>query len=218
MRSSSSRSVRPRSCSEWPDSPPARSECGVVDGFEPNLGVNVLGPFLFTNLVLDHIRRRVVILGSLAHRMGAIDFDDPHFNQRKWSKSAAYNQSKLGDLLWAAELSRRVQADRRVLDVQIAHPGWAATPLGNPVGNRALAALLNPVVPLLAQPAGRAAIPILYAATQPLPPGSYVGPGGLGEMRGWPTLVGRSQTAADPDLAARFWELAASETDHADPS
>lgn len=150
--------------------------------------------------------------------MGAIDFDDPHFKQRKWSKSAAYNQSKLGDLLWAAELSRRVQAADRSLDVQLAHPGWAATNMGNPVSDRALAALVNPLVPLLAQPADLAALPTLYAATQPLPPGSYVGPGGLGEMRGWPTLVGRSQAAADPSLAARFWELAAAETDHADPS
>lgn len=90
--------------------------------------------------------------------------------------------------------------------------------MGNPVSDRALAALVNPLVPLLAQPADLAALPTVYAATQPLPPGSYVGPGGLGEMRGWPTLVGRSQAAADPALAARFWELAAAETDHADPS
>jgi len=194
-------------------SPNQRTE--TVDGFESHLGVNVLGPFLFTNLILDRVRRRVVILASMTHRSGKFDFDDPHFRARAWTKAAAYSQSKLADLLWGAELSRRVGADGRDIDVQIAHPGWAATNMGNPVENEILGAILNPFVPLLAQPANRAALPTLYAATQDLPPGSYVGPDGFGELRGYPKLVSRSKTAADPQLAARFWDFATQETQKA---
>nr|MDQ3417044.1 oxidoreductase [Actinomycetota bacterium] len=49
--------------------------------------------------------------------------------------------------------------------------------------------------------------PLLMAATQPgLPGGAYVGPGGPGEVRGRPRLVGMSAAASDPDLARRVWE------------
>jgi hypothetical protein len=51
------------------------------------------------------------------------------------------------------------------------------------------------------------ALPTLYAATQDLPGASYVGPSGLGEMRGAPTLVGRSTAASDPEAARRLWTL-----------
>lgn len=114
-------------------SPEQRLE--TADGFEWNLGVNLLGPFLFTKLVLPQVRERVVILGSIAHRGQKIDFDDPHFRTRKWKKSTAYGQSKLADLLWGAELSRRLQRAGRGVDAQLAHPGWAATNMGNPAGN-----------------------------------------------------------------------------------
>ena len=50
------------------------------------------------------------------------------------------------------------------------------------------------------------ALPTLYAATQDVPGGAYVGPDGLGEQRGHPTLVGRSAAARNPDTARRLWE------------
>ena len=51
------------------------------------------------------------------------------------------------------------------------------------------------------------ALPTLYAATQDLPGDAYIGPGGLGEMRGHPALVGRSGAAQDAETARRLWEL-----------
>lgn len=190
----------------------ARKRAETVDGFEMNLGVNFLGPFLFTELVLPQVKRRVVILGSMMHKMAKFSFDDPDFRTRTWTKSAAYGQSKLADMLWGAELSRRLQKEGRGVDVQLAHPGWAATNLGNPAGNSVLGRLIDPLIPLIAQPADRAALPTLYAATQPLEPGGYIGPDGPGELRGHPKPVGRSEAAADPDLARRLWEFAEAAT------
>ena len=50
-------------------------------------------------------------------------------------------------------------------------------------------------------------LPTLYAATQDLPGASYVGPDGLGEMRGAPTLVGRTAAASDAVTARRLWTV-----------
>jgi hypothetical protein len=60
---------------------------------------------------------------------------------------------------------------------------------------------------LFAQSDQAGAQPTLYAASQDLPGASYVGPAGLGEMRGAPTLVGRSAAASDPEAARRLWTL-----------
>ncbi|GAA4100133.1 hypothetical protein GCM10022214_76760 [Actinomadura miaoliensis] len=58
---------------------------------------------------------------------------------------------------------------------------------------------------IVAQDSKAGALPTLYAAVQDLPGASYVGPDGLAEMRGAPTLVGRSTAASDPQTARRLW-------------
>jgi hypothetical protein len=59
---------------------------------------------------------------------------------------------------------------------------------------------------VIAQSDARGALPTLAAATRDLPGGSYLGPDGFQEMRGYPVLVGRSAAAGDPELARRLWE------------
>ena len=49
------------------------------------------------------------------------------------------------------------------------------------------------------------ALPTLFAATQDVPGNTYIGPDGRGELRGHPTVVGRSQRAEDADTAAKLW-------------
>lgn len=193
---------------------PRRRE--TEDGFEMVLGVNALGPFLFTNLVLPLVRRRVVVVGSNAHKSGAIDCDDPHFRRRRWSPAAAYAQSKLADLLWGLALDRRLRDGRATagapgVDVQVAHPGWAATNISNATGNAVLDRVITGVCSVFAQPASQAALTTMFAATRPLPPCSYVGPDAMGHLRGMPTLIGRSEQASDPALAERYWDLAEAE-------
>lgn len=193
---------------------PRRRE--TEDGFEMVLGVNALGPFLFTNLVLPLVRRRVVVVGSNAHKSGAIDCDDPHFRRRRWSPAAAYAQSKLADLLWGLALDRRLRDGRATagapgVDVQVTHPGWAATNISNATGNAVLDRVITGVCSVFAQPASQAALTTMFAATRPLPSCSYVGPDAMGHLRGMPTLIGRSEQASDPALAERYWDLAEAE-------
>ncbi|OAH61795.1 dehydrogenase [Dietzia cinnamea] len=189
----------------------------TADGFEMLLGVNVLGPFLLTNLLLPVVRRRVVIVASNAHHAGTFDGDDPHFRRRRWTSAAAYAQSKLGDMLWGLELERRLrdgrtEAGRVGVDVQLTHPGWAATGISNATGNATLDRIVTGVCSLFAQPAAQAALTTMSAATRPLPPCSYTGPDAMRHLRGMPTLIGRSAEASDPAAAARFWEFAEAET------
>lgn len=194
---------------------PRRRE--TADGFEMLLGVNALGPFHFTDLVLPLVQRRVVIVGSNAHKAGEMVFDDPYFLRRRWSPASAYAQSKLADMLWGLALDQRLRDGRAVagapgVDVQLTHPGWAATGISNATGNAMLDRAITGVCSLFAQPAAQAALTTMYAATRPLPPCSYTGPDAMGHLRGMPTLIGRSAQASDPALAERFWEFAKAET------
>lgn len=194
---------------------PARRE--TTDGFEMLLGVNVWGPFLFTNLLLPQVRRRIVVVGSNAHRAASFDFDDPHFRNRRWTSGQAYAQSKLGDMLWGLALDQRLRDGRAEagaagVDVQLTHPGWAATNISNATGNAAIDRVITGVCSLFAQPAAQAALTTLFAATRPLPPCSYTGPDAMRNLRGIPTLIGRSAEASDPVVADRLWALAERET------
>ena len=180
------------------------------DGFERIWGVNFLAPFYFTNLVLPKVTRRVVILGSVAHQWGEIDLDDPNFEHRPWTKRRAYAQSKLADMLWGYQLAKRLHQAKSQVDVQIAHPGWAVTNLGTPaISQPWLERIVGTLaIPFMGQNARAGALPTLFAATQPLPPGSYTGPDGPFQTRGYPTRCKRTTTAKDATLAAQLWAYA----------
>ncbi|WP_378729480.1 oxidoreductase [Nocardia brasiliensis] len=176
------------------------------DGFESQIGTNHLGHFALTKLLLPHITDRVVTVSSQAHRRGTIDLDDLNWETRKYSAAGAYAQSKLANLLFTLELQRRLTATGS-LRAHSAHPGWAATNLQSHSGSRLLDTVMHLGNRLLAQDAATGALPILYAVSQDLPPASYVGPDGLFEYRGHPTLVGRTAAASDTEKARRLWEL-----------
>lgn len=175
----------------------------TTDGYESQFATNHLGHFALTNLLLPHITNRVVTVASTAHRWGGFDLDDLNWERRDYQTERAYGQSKISNLLFTLELQRRLEGTG--LRAYAAHPGYAATNLqshtGNPV-KHALMAIGNRVV---AQSAEAGALPTLYAASQDLPSGSYVGPDGFGEYRGSPTLVGRTAVASDPELARKLW-------------
>ncbi|MCW2706105.1 MAG: Short-chain dehydrogenase/reductase [Blastococcus sp.] len=181
----------------------------TIDGFEQQFGTNHLGHFALTNLLLPHVTDRVVTLSSGLHRSGSIDLEDLNWQRRPYSATGAYAQSKLANLLFTLELQRRLTAAGSPVRALAAHPGWAATNLqgrtGSWVADRA-ATLGNR---LFAQSDERGALPTLAAATRDLPGGSYLGPDGFQEMRGYPTLVGRTAPASDPELARLLWEESA---------
>ena len=186
------------------------------DGFETQFGVNHLGHFALTGLLLDRIcetngQSRIVTHSSGVHERGAIDFDDLH-SEQSYDKWDAYAQSKLANLLFAYELDRRLtQTDADAISVAC-HPGYAATNLQRRgpemEGSRLKTALMGLANALFGQPAEQGAWPLLYAATHPeLSGGEYVGPGGLLNMRGTPTMQESSDRSYDEAVADRLWDV-----------
>ena len=185
--------------------PPGRT----ADGFELQFGTNHLGHFALTNLLLPHVTDRVVTVSSGMHRQGHIELGDLNWERRRYNPTGAYGQSKLANLLFSLELQRRLtEAGSRVRSLA-AHPGYAATNLQGRSQNQLLDTAMKLGNLVLAQPDSRGALPTLAAATRDLPGGSYLGPDGFQEMRGFPTLVGRTPEASDPDLARRLWDASA---------
>ena len=182
------------------------------DGFESQFATNHLGHFALTGLVLGRLLAapapRVVTVSSALHRTGTINFDDLQ-GERKYKRWGAYGQSKLANLMFCFELQRRAVEAGSALLSMAAHPGYAATNLQaagtDRFYERWYMAIGNK---LFAQSAEMGALPTLYAATVPyLPGGTFVGPGGRGEQRGYPKVVGAAAKAYDEQNWRRLWEV-----------
>jgi NAD(P)-dependent dehydrogenase (short-subunit alcohol dehydrogenase family) len=179
----------------------------TADGFELQFGTNHLGHFALTNLLLEDITDRVVTVSSTGHRIGTIDFDDLNWERRRYHAWRAYGQSKLANLLFTAELQRRLDDAGSPVLATAAHPGYAATNLQFRSGRRSLDIISSIGNRLLAQDEDGGALPTLYAATADIPGNSFAGPGGFMEQRGAPKLVGRRHTAEDAGVARRLWDV-----------
>ena len=175
------------------------------DDFEMQFGVNHLGHFALTNLLLPRITDRVVTVASGAHRRGRIELADLNWTSRRYQPWDAYCQSKLANLLFTLELERRLTESGSRVRAVAAHPGWAATNLQGRTGNRIGDWLVLRANKVFAQSAEMGALPLAYAASMDIPGGSYVGPRGRRESGGYPTLVGRSAAASDAGMARRLW-------------
>ena len=182
----------------------------TADGFELQLGTNHLGHFALTGLLLDRLLpvpgSRVVTVSSTGHRIrAAIHFDDLQW-ERSYSRVAAYGQAKLANLMFTYELQRRLAPHGSTVAVA-AHPGVSNTELAR----NTPAALRVPIgwlAPLITQKAEMGALPTLRAATDPaVVGGQYYGPGGRGEVRGYPKLVTSSPASHDRATQQRLWTV-----------
>lgn len=189
-----------------------RSE--TADGFEQQLGVNHLGHFALTGLLMPSVLAatdgRVVTVSSSAHRMGTMNFDDLH-GKKSYQRWSAYGQSKLANLLFTLELQRRLTAAGAQAIALAAHPGYADTNLqyahANVTGSGLEKRVMGVVNKVLAQSAEAGAWPQLYAAVAPgLTGGEFIGPGGIFESRGHPKVVQPNSKAKDAAAAERLWQ------------
>ena len=135
----------------------------TAEGFELQFGTNHLGHFALTNLLLEHVTGRVVTVSSGAHRFGTIDFDDLNWERKSYKAWRAYGQSKLANLLFTAELQRRLAASDSSVLATAAHPGYAATNLQFHSGRRSLDILSAIGNRVIAQDENGGALPTLYA-------------------------------------------------------
>jgi NAD(P)-dependent dehydrogenase (short-subunit alcohol dehydrogenase family) len=181
----------------------------TADGFETHFGINHLGHFAFTGLVLDLLLpvsgSRVVVLSSPAHRRANIDVDDLS-SDRRYRRAAAYGQSKLANLLFAQMLETKLEHAHAVTTAVAAHPGGARTELNRhmPIWFRGRSwGLARPIT----HPAEIGALSVVRAAVDPsISGGSYVGPDGWQEFTGYPVLLRPSERAGDRELQRRLWQ------------
>ncbi|XP_061414468.1 retinol dehydrogenase 13-like isoform X1 [Lethenteron reissneri] len=177
------------------------------DGFEMQFGVNHLGHFLLTNLVLDMLQKsapsRVINVSSLAHTRGKIHFDDINLDQN-YNPGTSYNQSKLANVLFTRELARRLQGTG--VTVNSLHPGVVKTEVGRHVLDGVAAwkcAMLYPLVLLLLKTPPQGAQTSIYCAVAE----ELEDVSGLYFSDCAPKDV--APQGKDDDTARRLWELSA---------
>jgi len=176
------------------------------DGFEIQMGVNHLGHFALTGLLMPQLKKtegsRIVATSSIAHRQGDINFDDLNWEERDYKTGQAYGDSKIANLYFAYELARKLVGNPEAPLVTAAHPGWTSTDLQR---HSTFFKILNPI---FGQSVERGTLPTLRAATdENAQPGDYFGPAGFMEMKGYPTVVDSNERSKDKEKARRLWDM-----------
>jgi NAD(P)-dependent dehydrogenase (short-subunit alcohol dehydrogenase family) len=188
------------------------------DGFELTLATNHLGHFALTGLLLEPLLAapgsRIVTMSSIGHLDGVMRFDDLQ-GERDYQPAAAYEQSKLANLLFTYELDRRLRAASAPPIALAAHPGVVYTDLFA-TRSRLQQLLLSPRMRVLnfwaVQNAAMGALPMLRAATDPSARGGdYFGPRRYGLRSrfytGYPGLAESSARSHDVADQARLWDV-----------
>jgi NAD(P)-dependent dehydrogenase (short-subunit alcohol dehydrogenase family) len=173
----------------------------TVDGIEYTFAVNHLAPFLVTNLLFEGIKAsspsRIITTSSVAHRGAHINFDDLQFERRRYNGLKAYSQSKLANILFTKELSRRSKGSG--VTSNCFHPGGVRTNLvqSGPWYYRLIWAIVSP---FLVSPWRGADTAIYLASSSEVERIS-------GKYFVKRKEVGLSDSADDYDAAVRLWKI-----------
>ncbi|NRA63003.1 MAG: SDR family oxidoreductase [Pseudobacteriovorax sp.] len=197
------------------------------DGFEMQIGINHLGHFLLTDLLLDRLKQtqgsRIVNVSSCYHdkamgKSGFIDFDDIHFATRKYDGWTSYAQSKLANVLHAKELARQLKGTG-VTAVSL-HPGWVRTNLiRHSMPTWLQDTLLKPILRLVGMiepwEGAQTTLHCLLDDSIPQHSGAFFSQLGIYSDKsfnkgGWP-MTSPSKQANDDDIAKRFWAFSESQ-------
>ena len=180
--------------------PPSKTK----DGYELQFGVNFMAHFALTahlfKLINATKNSRIVTLSSIAHKNGTIDFDNLRL-EKPYDKFREYGQSKVADLIFNIEMQRRLQKLNSNCISVAAHPGISKTELlrtDNP----------EMIHEFPHMNANQGAFSSLFAATESLSGGEYIGPNGDGEMTGYPTFAFVSDYAQNEEIGQKLWEYA----------
>lgn len=184
----------------------------TADGFETQFGVNHLGHFALTGLLLPRIENvegaRIVTVSSGLHVLSNIDIGDLN-SERVYRRWIAYGRSKTANLLFTHELARRLAARGSGVVAAAAHPGYARTNLQTAgpklEGRNATARVVEVGNRVVGQSPEAGALPTLYAATAPgVRPDSFTGPRFVG-WRGAPAKSWRAPWTLNDVAGERLW-------------
>jgi NAD(P)-dependent dehydrogenase (short-subunit alcohol dehydrogenase family) len=187
----------------------------TADGFEMQFGVSHLGHFALTALLWPGMKEvkgaRIVSVSSAAHHFGKIRFGDIHW-EKQYRKWGAYGMSKLANLLFIKELSRRLDESNSGILAVAAHPGYADTSLQSNsmllAGSRFKAGIFNLINRLVAQSGEMGALPSLYAATASgVGQGEFIGPAGFLSLWGWPAHEEPNPNRVNDIVARELWRV-----------
>ncbi|ASF09745.1 putative oxidoreductase [Nocardia brasiliensis NBRC 14402] len=176
------------------------------DGFETQWGVNHLGHFALTGLLLDRIGDRVVTLASIAHKQTPkLWVDDLNYEHRRYQRNLAYAQAKLSNLMFARELQRRLAESGSSKRSYGVHPGVSATELfartETPIDR-----IIKPFVALIGHPPKKAAHSTLFAATMPdADPEVYWGPRRFFQTQGPVESSPSTRLSKNKELWQKLW-------------
>jgi NAD(P)-dependent dehydrogenase (short-subunit alcohol dehydrogenase family) len=177
------------------------------DGFETQFGVNHLGHFALTGLLLDRMRDRVVSIASIAHKQTPkLWIDDLNYEGRRYQRNLAYSQSKLANLMYGRELQHRLAESGSDKRSYVVHPGVSPTDLfaktETPIDR-----ISKPFIRLIGHSPAKAAHSTLFAATMPdADPNIYWGPTRYFQSQGPVEPAPSSKLSKNRQLQRRLWE------------
>lgn len=187
------------------------------EGWELQLATNHIGHFLLTCLLVPALRStapaRIINLSSAGHRLGGLDFEDPHFENREYDKWEAYGQSKTANIFFTQELDRRLAGSNvRAFAV---HPGMIMTELGRHLTPEDVQDLMNRADPKAGRPTFKsveqgAATSVWAACASELEGlgGIYCENCGIAQEKTNPeSATGIAAHALDPEAASQLWSL-----------
>ncbi|WP_328409979.1 oxidoreductase [Nocardia sp. NBC_00403] len=177
------------------------------DGFETQFGVNHLGHFALTGLLLDRMRDRVVSLASIAHKQTPkLWIDDLNYENRRYQRNLAYAQSKLANLMFGRELQRRLAESGSSKRSYVVHPGVSATDLFAKT-ETPIDWVSKPFIRLIGHSPAKAAHSTLFAATMAdADPNTYWGPTKFFQTQGPVEAAPSSKLSNNRVLQRRLWE------------
>lgn len=186
----------------------------TADGFETQLGVNHLGHFALTGLLLDLIMNvpnsRIVTVSSTAAWFGRMNFDDLQ-SEKSFTRYGAYGQAKLANALFAFELQRRLSEVGSPTLSLAAQPGFVYTELQKRAvhegGNGLEGGLYEFLGRVLAQPVAMGTLPQLYAGVAPDVKGSEFYSPERFYVFGYPKAIRAPKRAYNTEDAQRLWQI-----------
>lgn len=171
----------------------------TADGFEVHMGTNYLGHFALTCLLGDRVKDRVISVVSAAYAMSHLHLEDLNWDRRKYSKWAAYGESKLAFMLFNHELTSRgmrtYMTDPGATDTDIARDATGLVPWIRE----------HRVSSFPAHSAETGAQSSIQAVTTDLPSGTYLAP--RFNQWGKPKVTKPRSKARDAEMARRLWDL-----------